>query len=139
VAGSYQHGARPDQLKKTQLDKRHQTKTKPPPGYNKIQVHLIFDVKHVHTARLVAHGNLTNVLLESVNTGVVSLCGFRLLLFLSELNGMELWPTDIGNAYLEAFTSEIVFIIAGPEFGEIEGQILVISKALYGLCSSGAR
>jgi hypothetical protein len=50
-------------------------------------------------------------------------------LFLSELNGMELWATDNGYAYLEAFTSEIVFIIAGPEFGDLEGHILVISKA----------
>jgi hypothetical protein len=47
--------------------------------------------------------------------------------------------TDIGNAYLEAFTSEMVYIIARPEFGELEGHNLVISKALCGLCSSGAR
>jgi Reverse transcriptase (RNA-dependent DNA polymerase) len=33
----------------------------------------------------------------------------------------------------------LVFIIAGPEFGELEGHILVISKVLYGLRSSGAR
>ena len=60
-------------------------------------------------------------------------------MFLAELNHLELWATDIGNAYLEAFTSEKVYIIAGPEFGEREGHILVISKALYGLRSSGAR
>jgi Reverse transcriptase (RNA-dependent DNA polymerase) len=35
--------------------------------------------------------------------------------------------------------SEKVYIVAGPEFGDREGHILVISKALYGLCSSGAR
>jgi hypothetical protein len=40
---------------------------------------------------------------------------------------------------LEAHTAENVYIIAGPEFGELEGSVLVISKALYGLCSSGAR
>jgi hypothetical protein len=50
-----------------------------------------------------------------------------------------LWATDIGNAYLEAYTSEKVYIIGGPEFGELEGHILVVSKALYGLRSSGAR
>jgi hypothetical protein len=55
------------------------------------------------------------------------------MLFLAELNHLELWPTDIGNAYLEAFTSEKVYIIAGPEFGEREGHILIIRKALYGL------
>jgi hypothetical protein len=43
--------------------------------------------------------------------------GFRIVLFLAELNQLELWVTDIGNAYLEAFTSEKVYIIAGPELG----------------------
>jgi hypothetical protein len=60
-------------------------------------------------------------------------------LFLAGLNHFKLWSTDIGNAYLEAYTSEKVFIIASPQFGEREGHILIISKALYGLQSSGAR
>jgi hypothetical protein len=59
--------------------------------------------------------------------------------FLSELNGMELWATDIGNAYLEAYTAEKLYIVAGPEFGELEGHMLIISKALYGLRTSGLR
>jgi Reverse transcriptase (RNA-dependent DNA polymerase) len=61
------------------------------------------------------------------------------MLFLAELNKLQLWATDIGNAYLEAYTSKKVYITAGPEFGDREGHILVISKALYGLRSSGAR
>jgi Reverse transcriptase (RNA-dependent DNA polymerase) len=40
---------------------------------------------------------------------------------------------------LEAYTSEKVYIIAGPEFKDHEGHILIISRALYGLRSSGAR
>jgi hypothetical protein len=59
--------------------------------------------------------------------------------FLSELNGLDLWATDIGNAYLEARTSELLFIVASPEFGDLEGHMLVIYKALYGLHSSGLR
>jgi hypothetical protein len=31
------------------------------------------------------------------------------------------------------------YIIAGPEFGQLEGHYLVIIKALYGLCTSGPR
>jgi hypothetical protein len=77
--------------------------------------------------------------LNSVYSGVVSLRGFRLMIFLAELNGMQTWATDIGNAYLEAETSERVYIIAGPEFGEQQGHTLVIFKALYGLRSSGLR
>jgi hypothetical protein len=126
---------------KTFIDHGHHTKSHPPEGFKRIKVHFIFDVKHDgrHKARLVADGHLTDVPIESVYSGVVSLRGFRLVLFLAELNGLELWATDIGNAYLEAFTSEKVYIIAGPEFGELEGHILTISKALYGLRSSGAR
>jgi hypothetical protein len=44
---------------------------------------------------------------------------------LSELNGMELWATDIGNAYLEAYTAEKLYIVAGREFGELEGHMLI--------------
>ena len=44
---------------------------------------------------------------------------------------------DIGNAYLEALTDEKLYIVAGPEFQELEGYILIFLKALYGLKSSG--
>jgi Reverse transcriptase (RNA-dependent DNA polymerase) len=65
--------------------------------------------------------------------------GFRIVLFLAKLNHLKLWSTDIANTYLEAYTSEKVYIIADPEFGEREGHILIISKALYGLQTTGAR
>jgi hypothetical protein len=54
-------------------------KVKPPDGYKKIRVHLVFDVKHDgrHKARLVAGGHLTDPPLDSVYSGVVSLRGFR--------------------------------------------------------------
>jgi hypothetical protein len=122
----------------TFIDKDHHLKVKPPVGYKRIRVHLIFYVKHDgrHKARLVADGHLTDIPLESLYSGVVSLRGFRIVRFLAELNQLDLWTTDNGNTYLEAFTSENVYIIAGPEFGEREGHILVISRALYGLrCS----
>jgi hypothetical protein len=66
-----------------------------------------------------------------VYSGVVSLRSFRIVMFMAEINNLEFWATDIGNAYLEALTSEKVYIIFGPEFGEMEIHALVISKALY--------
>ena len=110
-----------------------------PYGYKKIRVHLVYACKHDgrHKARLVADGHLTDVPVDSVYSGVVSLRGLKMILFLAELNSLSIWGTDIGNAYLEAYTRERVAIIAGPEFGELEGHTLVISKALYGLRSSG--
>jgi Reverse transcriptase (RNA-dependent DNA polymerase) len=63
--------------------------------------------------------------------------GIRLIVFLAELNGLELWGADVGNVYLEAKTNEKVYIVAGPEFGPMEGHTLLIDKALHGLRSSG--
>jgi hypothetical protein len=70
---------------------------------------------------------------------LVSLRGLRIITFLAELNGLDLWATDISIAYLEAFTMERNYIIAGPEFGQLEGHYLIIVKALYGLHTSGLR
>ena len=112
-----------------------------PEGYKKIRVHLVYDVKHDgrHRARLVAGGHLTNVPDDSTYSGVESLCGFRMLVFLAELNGLETWATDIASAYLEAHTAEKVYIITGPEFGPLEGHTLCIVRALYRLRTSGQR
>ena len=46
---------------------------------------------------------------------------------------------DIGNEYTEASTKEKLYIVAGPGFEQLQGHILVIHKALYGLKSSGLR
>jgi Reverse transcriptase (RNA-dependent DNA polymerase) len=123
----------------TFIDKSHHTKVNAPSGYKKIKVHFVFDVKHDgrHKARLVADGYLTQIPVDSVYSGVVSLRGFRLVLFLAELNHLQIWATDIGDAYLEAYTSEKVYVIAGQKLKDREGHILIISKALYGLRSSG--
>ena len=113
----------------------------PGPDYKKIRVHFVFAVKHDgrHKARLVAGGHLTDTPVDSVYSSVVSLRGIRILTFLAELNDMEVWATDVGNAYLESYTKERVYIIAGPEFGPLRGHTLIIHKALYGLKSSGLR
>src|SRR5687768_17622379 len=94
-------------------------KAEQPPGYKVIKVHLIYDVKHDgrHRARLVADGHLTDLPAESVYSGVVSLRGLRMFIFIMEHNGLVAWLTDIPSAYLEALTNESVCIIAGPEFG----------------------
>ena len=86
-----------------------------PLGCKRIRAHFVFDVKHDgrHKARLLADGHLTDVPISSVHSGVVSLRGIRLVLFQAELNGLDYWGTDIGNAHLEAFTKEKVYVIAG--------------------------
>ena len=108
---------------------------------NMTDVRCIYDVKHDgrHKARVVAGGHLTPIPVENVYSGVVSIRSIRLVIFLAELNKLNTWGADIGNAYLEAKTKEKVYIVAGPEFGDREGHILIIHKALYGLRTSGKR
>ena len=77
--------------------------------------------------------------MESNYSGVVSSRGFRMLVFLDKLNGLKLWGTDASSAHLEASTKEKVCTLAGPEFGPLAGHRLLVSKALYGLHTSGQR
>ena len=111
-----------------------------PSNYKLIKVHMVYAVKHDgrHKARLVANGNMTGAITESNYSGVVSLRSIRIIAFIAELNSLELWGADISSAYLMSYTSEKVCIIAGPEFGpELEGHLLIIVRALYGLKFSG--
>ena len=56
---------------------------KAPIGYQRIRVHMVYDVKHdgSRKARLVVGGHLTGIPSESVYPGVVSLRGLRLVIF----------------------------------------------------------
>jgi hypothetical protein len=126
---------------KTFEDKGHIKDVGKPQGYTFIRCHFVYDVKHDlrRKARLVAGGNMTAPPRDSVYSGVVSLRSIRLALLAAELNGLSIMAGDVGNAYLEAETKEKIYTIAGPEFGELEGHILIIRRALYGLRTSGAR
>jgi hypothetical protein len=114
---------------------------KPGPGYQRINIHFVLDVKQSlkYKARLVAGGHMTAPPKDSVYSGVVSLRSIHLAILAGELNGLDTWVSDIAVAYLEAYTKEQVYFVAGPEFGELSGHTLLIDKALYGLGTSGAR
>ena len=110
-----------------------------PEGYQRIPCHMVYTCKYDgrRKSRFVGGGHRTSTPVDSTYSGVVSLQGIRLCTFLAELNDMPVWGTDIGNAYLESYTTEKVCFTAGGEFGDLEGHTLIIVKALYGLKSSG--
>jgi Reverse transcriptase (RNA-dependent DNA polymerase) len=113
-----------------------------PPGYTKIDCHMVFDIKVDLTrkARLVAGGHMTEVPKDSIYSSGVSRDSVRIALTLATLNGLEVLAADIQNAYLNAPTKEKCYCIAGPEFGSDKtGRTVLIVRALYGLRSSGAR
>ena len=113
------------------LDK-HKMVMNSPKGYHGTKVYQVVAVKFDgrHKARLV-DGHLTPEPIENIYSGVVSLKYLRLVIFLGKLNNLEIQGADIGNAYLEAFTDEKLYILAGPEFQELEGYILIFLKAIY--------
>ena len=77
-----------------------------PSDFTKIRVHFVYAIKHDgrYKTRLVAGGHLTKPPNKSIYSGVVSLKGIRIVIFLGELNKMPIYSTHIGNAYLEADT-----------------------------------
>jgi hypothetical protein len=90
-------------------------------------------------ARFVAGGHMTDPPPTLTYSSVVSRDSVRIALLLAALNDVDLLAADIGNAYLNAPSREKVYTTAGLEFGaELQGQSLLIVKALYGLKSSGA-
>ena len=76
-----------------------------------IKVRFVFDVKvdGKRKGRLVARSDMTPKPEESVYSLVASLRSLRIIIFLAELNGLQLMQGDIGNAYLESFMQEKVY------------------------------
>ena len=102
---------------------------------------MIFDIKLDFTkkARLVAGGHRTDPPTSMTYSSVVSRESVRIAFTIAALNGLDVIMSDVGNAYLNARTSEKVYGIAGMEFGEQDvGKVCVIVRALYGLKSRGA-
>ena len=85
-----------------------------------------------------ADGHLTKEPNETVYSGVVSWRNLRLAMFFAELNNLQLWGADVGNAYLQTLTKEKLYNVGGPEFEELQGHVFVMHKALYGTRSGGA-
>ena len=79
-----------------------------PDGYKKIGLQFVLDCNHNYRrkARMVDGGHRTDPPKDSTYSSIVSLCGLRIVMFIGELNGMTLRTGDIGNAYLEAMTTE---------------------------------
>lgn len=114
---------------------------KAPPGYQYVGLMMVFDIKMDFTrkARLVARGDQTDTPSTLIYSSVVSRESVRIAFLIAALNDIDLMMFDVGNAYLNAATTEKLYTIAGKEFGpDEEGKIMIIRRALYGLKSSGA-
>jgi hypothetical protein len=109
--------------KLAQLDSEHKAFRRggcTPEDYTKINVHLYDYKRQGDQARLVAGGHMTNTPIDSVYSGVVSQRP-TVVTFLAEPKQLELWATDVGNAFLESHSEHVLFK-AGPEFGTVRGR-----------------
>ena len=111
-----------------------------PVGYQKIDCHMIFDVKITldRKARYVAGGHQTEPTKDMTFASVVSRDSIRIAFLVAALNDLEVLSADVAGAYLNAKAKEKVYTTAGKEFGpDKQGRPVLITRALYGLRSSG--
>jgi hypothetical protein len=111
-----------------------------PVGYQHIDCHMIFDVKITleRKARYVAGGHQTEPTKEVTFASVVTRDSIRLAFLVAALNDLEVLSADVAGAYLNANVKEKVYTTAGKEFGpDKRGRPVIITRALYGLRSSG--
>jgi hypothetical protein len=109
-------------------------------GFQEIRCHLIMDIKmdFSRKARFVAGGHMTEAPAALTYSSVVSRDSVRLAFLIAELNDLDVLACDVGNAYLNAPCREKIWFVAGRECGEHVGKVMVVTRALYGLKSSGA-
>lgn len=109
-------------------------------SFTEIDCHVVFDVKmnFDRKCRFVANGAHTDAPQAITYSSVVSRDSVRLAFLIAALNDIQISSCDIGNAYLNAPCREKIWFEAGPELGEEEGMAMIVTRALYGLRSSGA-
>jgi hypothetical protein len=99
-----------------------------PVGYKYIRCHMNFEVKmdFRRKAHFVAGGHMTDPPPFMTYSSIVSRDSVHIGFLLAVLNDLDLISVDIGNAFLQAEIKEKVYTIAGPEFGALKGQRILI-------------
>ena len=114
---------------------------KPRSEYQHARLEIVFDVKQDlrRKARLVVWGHLIDILDNSTYSSTVKSISVQMLFVIAHRTGMKCLFGDVGNAFINATTTEKMYTICGPEFGsEYVGQVAIIRKSLYGMRASSA-
>lgn len=116
----------------------HPPDYKPSSGFQMARLSMIFEVKQDgrRKARLVAGGHMVDPMGVNTRSTIAKGISVRLLDLIAHRDGLKTICGNIGNAFITADCLEKVYSRAGPEFGDREGSVLVLKKALYGLRSS---
>ena len=113
-----------------------------PPWYKFVNCHMIFDIKmgegFRRKAHMVAGGHTTEAPASLDYSSVLSRDSVRIALTIYDLNGLKVLACNIQNNFLNAKCIEKCYTRAGPEFGSDRGNLMLITRALYGLKKSSA-
>eukprot|EP00957_Ditylum_brightwellii_P002944 224931-Ditylum_brightwellii.AAC.1 len=86
--------------------------------------------------RFVASSYLIDLLDNKVYSSTVKGTSVKLLHILAHKVGLDVLCGDICNAYANAFTTKKVYTITGIDIeSNLNGKVVVIQKALYGLAT----
>ena len=108
-------------------------------GYQRVNYHMIFDVKMEDFRRkvkLVVGGNMTEPPSTIIYLSVVSRETVSIALALASLNELLVKVADIHNAYITEPVTEKILTVPGQEFDEDTGRNSILVQALYGLKSA---
>ena len=110
-------------------------------GYQRVNFHMIFDVKMEdfrRKARLVAGRYVTEPSSTITYASVFSRETVRIALKLVSLNDFPVKVADIQNSYRKAPVIDKILTVLGCEFSEYAASNSIVVCALYGLKISGA-
>ena len=91
------------------------------PGYENVNVHMIFDIKmdgkFTRKAILVANGHITAPPSSIIYSSVVYRVSVRIAFLLAFLNDLNIFACDVGNVYLNSKYREEIWTKSGTGFG----------------------
>ena len=109
-------------------------------GWQFAPLRMIYEVKQQdlrRKARLVIGGHVVDSSMHTVYSSTIQSISVRLLMLVAAKTGLNIMAADIANAYVTAPCWEKIWTVAGPEFGDKQGSVIRINRALYGLATSG--
>ena len=92
--------------------------------------HINMDINFTRKACFVVSGHTTDLPASITYSIVVSRDSALIAFMLGELNDLDVFDADIGNAYLNAPRCEKIWTESGPEFCSQQGCVMLIVREL---------
>eukprot|EP00957_Ditylum_brightwellii_P099964 7617776-Ditylum_brightwellii.AAC.1 len=109
-------------------------------GWQYTPMHMIFGIKHDlrHKACFVVGGHVIDSSNHTTYSSTVRNLSIKLMLLIAMSNNLGMMDGDIDNDFCNAPCSEKVWSMAGNEFGQRKGCVVMLNRALYGLKTASA-